>query len=415
MLKKLISIVILFFFQISSFASTISEADFKKITLSNNINVSFYENFRSPAVVVNVTFHIRKFEEQLNKYAIREIIAANLVDEKIHNKLLQIGAEYKVSVSNFGIEFFARVNSENLKELFLLIYEIASKENINIIQLDAFKSALKIKEKISAIFKLRAVQDNVFSLFDKKWPYDETSLNLTTEYDVIDFMNHIRNCHISIAVCGAVGYKNLLKILQSSVSNLSFREKKTEYKEKITPPKCKIHIENKYTNNSILYFYYLPNINKKDLQIFWAIVQSEIFKFMMKANKSIQTYYINQSSNIDGLYSLVLIPKSDISIERVKELYKAFTNRMCNISLSSERISEIAQQIEVDNNIELSDLDNICALLVEAYNGSIDLLTQINIANEITNISPEKIKSIANSVFNNESVIEVKTQFNLGM
>lgn len=415
MLKKLVSIVILFFFQISSFASTISETDFKKITLSNNINVLFYENFRSPAVVVNVTFHIRKLEKQLNKYAIREIIAANLVDEKIHNKLMQIGAEYKVSVSNFGIEFFARVNSENLKELFLLIYEIASKESINIIQLDAFKSALKIKEKISAIFKLRAVQDNVFSLFDKKWSYDETSLNSTTEYDVIDFMNNIRNCHISIAVCGGVGHKNLLKILQSSVSNLSFREKKTEYKEKITPPKCKIHIENKYTNNSIQYVYYLPNINKKDLQIFWAIVQNEIFKFMVKANKSIQTYYINQFPNIDGLYILVLIPKSDISMERVKELYKAFTNRMCNISLSSERISEIAQQIEVNNNIELSDLDNICALLVEAYNGSIDLLTQINIANEITNISPEKIKSIANSVFNNESVIEVKTQFNLGM
>lgn len=417
-MKRFFKIALSFFvFQFALCANNATETDFKEIALSNNINVLLHEDFRSPIVVVEVTFHVREIDEPLNKYALREIISANLVDAAMHNKLSQIGAEYYVCASDFGIEFYARVNSEHLKELFLLICEIAARENIKIQHIDITKTALMIEEQLAEIYKVRAASDNVFSLFDRKWPYDKRALSSVTETDVMDFINdRVRNCHISIIVCGAVGYKSLLKILQSSVSNLSSRETKPEYKDKIQPVNCEISIKDKYISNGVQYVYYTPSISKKDLQVFWEIVHKEIFRFLSKTSKVIRGYHVNRVPRMLGnLYIVTLLPKSDVSIEEVKKLYQSFTQRMCNVSLTPERISEIAQITDTENKIKLSDLENICSLISEGYVGSIDLATAINLSTEISKTPPEKIKSIASSIFGSGPAVTVKMQFSTGM
>lgn len=415
-MKKIVIIVFLFILQISLHADQISENEFKKISLSNNIDVTFFENFRSPIIVVNITFHIKNTNEPLNKMGINRIIAENLINEDMHKKFIKCGARYTIKNTNNGIEIHATLNPKQLKNFFLLIYDIAS-NSIHLSNFDMLKKDIQIHEKLCTIYKSNDIIDNVFSCINTRNIYNDSAFNSIEKKDVETFFdNNFPYCHISIVLCGAVGYKSLLKILQSSISNLPIRDEKPVYIKQNSHIIRSILLENKYTINSARYVYTVIHENKKSLQIFWEIFRHEMFRILRKANKiaykCVITFIPTQKDNV---YMVSIFPKKDIAIDHLKNAYFYLTHRMSHVPITPERASEIAEISAMEKQLLFSNLNYVCSVLQKSYMNEIDIDSVINMSKEIKNIDPTILKSIANKVFSNSLLTEVKTQFNLGI
>jgi hypothetical protein len=193
--------------------------------------------------------------------------------------------------------------------------------------------------------------------FDINNVFNESVFSSITLQDVEDYFDrYYKKCHLSVVVSGAVGYKNLIKVMQSSICNLSPRNAVSSdlCENKISKEVC---IENKYVGRSIRYFY---KISKEDLaseDSFFAVLDNELFDFFKKSNSLVSDYcIIDEINNGDCIRQIVFYPKPDVSLEDFQRAYKVFTNRACEREIAADVLEKIKLTKSYSRQFLMSDL-----------------------------------------------------------
>jgi hypothetical protein len=163
-------------------------------------------------------------------------------------------------------------------------------------------------------------------------------------------------CHISVVVSGAVGYKKLIKVLQSTVCNLLPRES-------VSADVCEnrifkeVYIESKYVGRSLHYFYKIPKEDLAPERAFFRIFRYELFDFLQKPGSLISHYSCDDIiSNGDCIREAIFYPRADVSIADFQRFYENFTDRICRQEITPDVFEKIKTLNDYSLQFLMSDL-----------------------------------------------------------
>ncbi len=410
-IKNLICLIMLMTSQRIYCDDSFSGKKIKEFTLRNGINVILHEDFRMPVVLVGVIFHVESVDAPIDKSGITAIIAANLINKKTHNSFIKSGISYETSAFSEYTEIFAKMNPSKIKEFFNQI--CSSFSDIQIENLNVYKKQMIIENKLSKYFLNSALVDNIFSNIDSKNIFNESSLLSINSDDVISFYNdNFQTCKVSIIVVGSVDYRNLIKNLRASISNISDRKQKIITKNSDRKYRD-ILLESKYIRNSIRYIYSLPSCESKKLEeVFLSVLHDEVFRFFCK-NHSLLLYYNKENifSRGDSVWLFSLFPKKDISINELQKFYNVFVKKMITIPLEHKRLSRIAALKKMETQFLISNLFAVYQNIKNAYMRKLDLASIYTVSDDIEQSDPEMIRSFAGKFFHKNLVSTVITRF----
>jgi len=306
----------------------------QKCVLSNGVDVILHENFSTPMVMVGIIFHTGTFDVPLDKQGISEIIEENFISKESHVKLMELGISYEVNILGTHTEILAKMNPKHIKKFFQIIMENSfSVENLDLLKkhlIANHKLAHSCREDVVSnliLENIRYAKSNISGTFNEK------SLLSISGDDIKNFFEeHYKKCHLSLIINGAIGYKNLIKVLQSTICTLPYpRQQATFGDNYITQTFKSISFKSKYVGRSIRYLY---KVSKDDLNraySFWEILNYEIFNFFQKSNSMIEKFSSNYVVlNGDCIREIEFHLKSDISLEEFQRSYDVFINRICN-------------------------------------------------------------------------------------
>lgn len=410
-IKNLICLIILMTSEYTCCDDSFSEKKVKEFTLRNGINVILHEDFRMPIVLVGVIFHVGSVDAPIDKSGITEIVAANLINKKTHNSFIKSGISFETTAFCEYTEIFAKMNPKKIKEFFNQICFLFS--DIHVENLDMYKKQMIIENKLNNCSLNNALADNIFSNIDSRNILNESSLLSITNDDVISFYaEKFQTCKVTIIVVGSVDYRNLIKTLRASISNISDRKQKIITKNNNRKYRD-ILLESKYTRNSARYIYSLPSYeNKKLEEVFLSVLHDEVFRFFCK-NHSLLSYYNmeNVFNRGDGVWLFSLFPKKDISINELQKFYNVFIKKMITIPLEPKRLSRIAALKKMETQILFSNLFAVYQNVKNAYMRKLDLTSIYTISDDIKQSDSEMIRSFAEKFFHKDLFSTVITRF----
>jgi predicted Zn-dependent peptidase len=395
----------LLFFQ-QSFGVSSWESGLRKCVLSNGVDVILHENFRMPVVVVGIIFHVGYFHAPISKQGVNDLVAANLIDQKSRMKLSDVGVLYEINSYGAHTEILAMMAPKHLKRFF----QIISESSFSVKNLETLKKQMCVNNKLARYCFEDAVHNEIFSNIKYKNSnfggavFNEQALSAVSSADVKDFFEeHYKKCHLSVVICGAVGHKNLIKILQSTVCNLPPRRKVSHDRCLDRIPK-NITIESKYAGRSVRYFY---KISKEDVPLFEAfskILNYELFRFFEKTNKIIFDYKNhNIATNGDCICGIVFYPKSDVSLSDFQRAYEIFVHRLCGQEFSEDDLEKARRYADYSRQFLLGDLYDVYRRVKNDY------LNGLNSETEIHN--SKQFNSFAEKLFRQNLTLQIITRY----
>lgn len=410
-IKELTCILSLLVFQNINCEDHFSEKKIKEFSLRNGINIMLHEDFRTPIVLVGVIFHVGSIDAPLDKIGITELVAANLIDKKMHDSFMKYGISYEVSTFGEYTEVIAKMNPKKIDKFFNKISKMLSR--IRVENLDMYKKQMAIENRLNNCFLNNALMDNVFSNIDSRNISNESSLSSIDESDVSDFYeDKFKPCKVSIIVVGSVGYKNLIKTLRSSISNIEDRTQTINHKKNHRVLES-ISLESKYMENSMRYAYSIPSSeNNKIENVFFDILNHEAFRFFCKSHSLLSCYTIENIFNYeDRVWLFSMFPKKDVSLDKLQKLYKVFVNKMAMLPLDSHRLSSIAALDKMRTQVLFSNLSCVYDKIKNAYMRGIDLTHIYTISDDIKKADPKAIRSFAKKFFHKDLISTITTRF----
>ncbi|MDR2781152.1 MAG: hypothetical protein LBB21_01670 [Holosporaceae bacterium] len=372
---RLLAILLLFFaqsFDCNSFRS--SEKKTQKCVLSNGVNVVLYEDFRMPVVIVGLIFHTGSFDAPDHQKNITSIIAENFIDEITHKKMLDLGISYDVNVSGRYTEVIAKMNPKYITKFLQIMCENEfSLKNFNVL-----KKQLVINGNLAHNCHQNTVYNKVlteirYKNFSVDEVFNEEKLASITFDDVIKyFEKHYKRCHMSIVVSGAIGYKNLIKVLQSTICN-------RPPSEFVSNDVClnqifkEIYIENKYVSRSVRYFYKISSEDMPLERAFFRIFDSELLDFFKKSNAMISDYScFNIISNGYCIRQIIFYPKPDVSLVDFQKAYDIFVDRICRREIAPDTLKKIKLLDSYAQQFLSSDLRAVYLKIRDNYLNGLD-------------------------------------------
>ncbi|MDR1551446.1 MAG: hypothetical protein LBS14_02095 [Holosporaceae bacterium] len=381
-----------------------AENKLKRCILSNGIDVLLHEDFRTPIVIVGIILHTGTFDVPLGQSGITYLISKNLISRSIYNQLRELGISWNVNVHERHTEIVAKMNPKHIDKFFQIICNNRYLPR----DLEILKKKVVIRQKLAHSGFEDAVSNEIFANIRYENANVEEIFNekrcLTISSDDVKayFDQHYLTCHMSLIVCGAVGYKNLIKTLQSTICNLPRRLPIPPGSACINTIPKEVDILSKFIARSLQYFYRVPKEDLAYAQTFFYALSHRIFNYLEKSMAVISGYAISYViSNGDGVYQVALYPKLDVSLENLQQAYSVFVDRECKIPLES--LPEIMREKNAFMQIWLADLNKVYSHIKENYLDGIDC--------EIDMSSPKQFNSLIEKILKNNLILKVKTQY----
>jgi predicted Zn-dependent peptidase len=306
------------------------------------------------------------------------------------------------------------MNPRSMQDFFSIMCGIMQ-NNINVKNLETYKKRAIIENKLAGYLKKNVVKENILSCINRKMIFNAGTLLSINENDVRSFFHEkYRNCPMTIIVCGAVGYKNLIKSLQISISNMPDRKARAvdklrniDYRE--------IAIANKYIANSVMYGYFVPREeNHLFGSVFAEVMKAEIFRFLCRSRSMLHKFYMEDVFNCNDIVHMVsLYPKNDISIDQVQRIYNTFVKRLSLMGIEPERLSEIATFVKLKCSVCFSDLYQVYDCIKNAYLAGQDINFLHTLPDIIKTTNPDHVKSFADKILRHNLIIKMITRFKL--
>jgi hypothetical protein len=372
-----------------------------------------YEDVSASTVMVGVIFHFGLVDDPMDKLGMANIISKNLISQKAHRDLLNLGILCDIECGNEYIEILATINEDQIKDFFSIVHNCSSKE-ISIENLELQKKQLTIENKLNEIYGTNAVVDNIFSSVDSSAINNEFSMKTITEDDVKTFFkNKCKNSAISIIVCGAINEKTLKRILEASFGNL-----KPKGDELISKKHGRLHmarevlIENKHADNQLVYVYQVPKDEILD-GIFFNIMKHEMFSFLCKSNDVLGNYMIENIHGTKNVKIISMLPKKDVSLNYLRTMYDIFINRFLSKGVDANRLDYIANMVKIRSEIAFSNIFTVYAILKDACINGYDPNHVQKIPEKIKNINPKDMKSSFEKILRHNLISKITTRFKL--
>ncbi|MDR1982542.1 MAG: hypothetical protein LBQ08_01960 [Holosporaceae bacterium] len=382
------------------------ESKLKKFVLSNGIDVILYENFRMPVVIVGIIFHTGSSDTPTNKQGITKIIAENFIDEDAYTKLLDLGVSCEISVNGKYTEILATVNPQHMKSFFQIICE----NDFSIRDLDILKKQIIIDNRLIHNCFQDAISNEICANIKYKNSNIDNIVNekafLSISQDDVEkyFEQFYQKCHISLIVIGAIGHKNLIKSLQSTICYLDPRRP-------ISDDSCVnqisrfVHLENKYIGRSLHYFYKIPQEDLALADSFFYIFNHEVFRFFEKANQMISGYKcLDVITNGDRVQQIIFQPRFDVSLVDLQKAYEVFVDRICKQEISTDALAKIKLINDYDRQFLSGDLLGIYAKIKKDYLGKPYTKTEIN--------NSQQFNAFCEKIFKHNLILKITTQYN---
>jgi hypothetical protein len=395
--------------------SNLKVGPIRELVLNNRINAFLYEDFRMPIVIVEIIFDTGSFHDPVNKQGISNIIAENIVSSRLHRQLQALGISCYANATGEYTKIIAEMHPKRVKNFFSTIYRNISRFSIE--NLEILKKQMIIDRKLSSYNSEDYIANVIFAHVNLKNAnttnliFNEQSLSSISKNDVRRFFNkNYKNAHLSVIVSGAIGYKNFVKVLQSTFGNLASRRAISfnHYKNCIFKD---VRIENKHLQRSARYFYVIHQ-NSGFLDAFFSVFDYEMFKFFKKANPIISDYYMQDIINHgDCVREICLIPKRDISLKKMQEIYEIFVKRMCKKHFSSDFLASCALTEKYSGQFLFCDLHNVCSHIKNSYLSDKNVNSIYEIENDIQNIDQNSIKTLSQKILQQNLVLKITTQY----
>jgi hypothetical protein len=358
------------FFIASTYGDSLPNIDNKKCILTNGIEIVLQEDFRTPMVLIGLIYHTGTHDAPLRKQGIPAIIAANFISEKTHKELLNLGIFYEVNVKGRYTEILARMNPKDIKKFFQIIcrndfslinWEVLKKQIIIDQRLAHVCFEDAVENKISAHIKYNGI--NINNVFNKKIMSSISCADIKEYY-----IQHYEKCHLSLLVNGAITYKDLVKILQSTLETLPSRPQAAVGSMCSNQFFKEIYIQSKHIGRSIRYFYKISAADLTLAEAFFRVFYYKLFDFFEKANQLIFDYTIfNVISNGDKIWQVVLYPKSDVSLADLQIAYNVFTDSLCRQKIPPKKFSMIQMWSNFADQFLRSDMDEVYEKMKNDY------------------------------------------------
>jgi predicted Zn-dependent peptidase len=413
-MKKILAVLLL----ISQFApcdpqESTEENCFREFTLVNGVHVSFYEDFRMPLVTVGIIFHAGNVDAP-DKSGVAQAVAENIINRRTHRRLVELGISYNVNASHECTEIVAEMSPRALLAFLRIMCEVM-RSPIRVENLDVYKKQVAINHRLEVYCKEKAVNDNICAAIDPRMVFNEHAFSAITEDDVVAFFDkYCRRANISVIVIGAVGYKNLIKNLQTSVSRLpKITKRRPVSVGKITS--VEMRLESKYSSNCLMFAYALPQ--QEDIamgDVFSSVSQYEMFRFFRKFHDLISFFSISDA--LCGGYVvkfLTIFPKGDISLVDLNRMYDVFVNRISCVPLTDETLSEIALREKFRTKSRLTDFADIYDSIKHNSIAGGDINSLQTLPERIKKTDPEQLRLFIEKVFRQYSAAKLLTQYRL--
>ncbi|MDR0555632.1 MAG: hypothetical protein LBG20_01300 [Holosporaceae bacterium] len=405
MIRALV-IVLLLFFQISFGEPSRKSAEtrVKKCVLSNGVNMVLHENFRMPVVIVGMILHTGYFNTPRSKQGITDLIEENFISPITHLQLQELGISCTVHVDGSYTEIFAIMNPKHLKNFFQIIEgnEFAPRN------LDILKKHIITKKKLIHSCFLDAISNEITANIGYKTAnvdgiFNEKIFSTISEKDLREYFDqHYKTSRISLVVVGAIGYKNLIKVLQSTVCSWSSGESPLGDLCTNTITR-EIKIRSKYVGRTLLYLYKIPWDDLPQADAFFDLLDLQVFRYLQKAYPVVASYAsLNVISNGDCIYQVILRPKSDVSMDELQQKWEILIDRVSRQEMNSE-FFETGQQWK-RNSQQIMYTDWWLIYQKIKYN----LLNRIETEVEIN--SSKQFNSLGEKILKNSMILKIDVQ-----
>ncbi|MDR0678283.1 MAG: hypothetical protein LBF44_01955, partial [Holosporaceae bacterium] len=321
------------------------------------------------------------------------IIAENFVNESTHANLLNLGILYEINVHGKYTEFLATINPQHMKNFFQIVCE----NNFSANDLEIIKKQIILDRRLIHNCFQDVVSNEVFANIKYKNLNIDNAMNeevfLSISKDDVEkyFRQHYEKCHISIIVIGAIGHKNLIKSLQSTMCSLEPRQPLMSGGHCTNQIPRHVHMENKYVGSSVQYFYKIPREDLASADSFFQIFNQEAFKFFEKTNSMISNYKcLDVITDGDRVQQILLLPKFNVSLIDLQKTYDVFVDRICKQEISTAVLAKIKLINDYAKQFLSSDLYNTYSKIKNDYLSELDIKTEIN-ASSLFNSLGEKI------------------------
>jgi hypothetical protein len=358
-----------------------------------------------PVVLVGIIFHTGSFDVPLHKQGVANLIAENLISRDTYLKLKELGIFCEVKIHEKYTEIVAKMNPRHVKTFFQIIrnnrfvlenLEILKKQIIINQKLahNCFGDA--ISNEISAHIQYK--NSNINNVFNEKI-FSSISAKDAEEY----FDQYYQRCHQSIIVSGAIGHKNLIKAVESTLGGQPSRLP-------VSSDSCinqimkEIDIESKYVERSLRYFYKVPREDLILADSYFYIFNRQLFGFLEKAYPIIRNHecFYTVSSG-DCIREIVLYPKSDVSLTDLQKMYEIFVDRICRQEISEETLSKIQFLRSYSKQFLSADLYAIYSKIKNDYLNQVEAEVEINNSRQFNQLSEKLLK--------NNPVLKITTRY----
>ena len=391
----------------------------KESVLSNGVKVMLKEDFRTPLVVVGFVFPVGLFNVPIGCQNILKLVAANLINQKLSKYFKTSSISYSIEVHKEYTEVIAIMHPSDLKDFFIAVCENISE--ISFENLEIQKKQMLIDKKLDEITGVNVFDECLFSAIDVDGINtvnilsSELSITSVTGQKCQDFYDkYFKRSPFTIIISGAVGYKSLIKILQTTVSGLPKRELYTVVNRKYKNfCEKNISVISKFLGNGVGYVYWIPNeIDSKFSDIYFEIFNYRIRKFLLTNSYPIISgcfyYDFSDGGSVQCVY---FSPKSDVTLKKVKSSYDELLYRMAEEKISAEELEEISKNAQMDLQFFSSDLIDAYQKICDAYVSGKNANDAYKIAENLKNADPNEVNHFTKEILLPNLLLEIQTRY----
>lgn len=382
------------------------QINIQKCKLNNGIEVILCEDFKSPVVLVGIIWHVGALDNPVNQYGITNIISNNILSEKSLEAMYCIGAMCTTHLSDTDTSIVAEVSSKKIKQFFDIVVSDTCK--IDIRNLDVYKKHLILCDKMHRYRYSNCVPLEIITGIQDHYPknnivFNEKELMSITKQQVCDFFHkHYNDAPISIVVIGAIGRKQLMKILHLTMGSLPQRAIKPHKNCVKTNIKKNVTIENQFMHYSLsdVIRVSMPKNTKKFNSLLWFFYH-EMHKFFTDISESAGDVSLSQSRvGNEAFLKIHFLLGPYYSIAKVISEYSVFTKRFYTTQYTAEYLKTLANIAAQNYKLTFSDSSaayNMIKELLVSNNGE-DVYNIFPTLEDLQSISPEDLQQFYNDI-----------------
>lgn len=387
-----------------------------RFVLPDGTDVIIYENSVSPAVMVGFVFDFGQIDVPAEKCGIERFIFANIIGDKTHLELQNAGISCSKRIDKEYSEIVAILQPKDLKDFFRLMRRNLA--NFSVRNFEYIKQKILLHEKLNFCSHKNEDVDLVFSSVDIVGKntcsmFNRDAFERISAKDVTEFYTDVfAKSHMSIIICGAIDKRTAKNIITSAMGNLPA-------KNKMDKNICEKHLfkniyaENKFLSPSLHFGYKISkNIDEKIKEMSVRVFSYEMFRFLAVAYSDVLACGVQDLIlKGDNVFDVCLIPKSDVSLNQLENIYSVFTRHLQHKHFTEEEICSLIPMIKNSYTFTLNDLSEMYQYLKKQILSSNDVNSILSNDAELKKVSVKQIEEFFKDKLFSNPLYKVRTQY----